>query len=263
MFQSDENQAEYLKSRKFGVQPAPHHPDGERLAIDHTNNLYDGEVRFLDEQIRALLERLRADADSWSHTALVVVGDHGEGLAQHNEMNHGGVWNEQLQVPLLMRVPGQDPRRVTNLLSVVDVVPTLLSFVELPGEEHLLLNASGVDRLRPSPDPVLVLSQEPNAPWKVSDEEPIPSYVGNCEDWKLIYDPDRENRLYRLSTDPFELQDVRAEHPDIAERLEGRILETIGEHQARGLVLQSEDAIPLEDVDPERLEELRALGYID
>ena len=51
------------------------------------------------------------------HTVVVIAGDHGEGLGQHGEAAHGGTWEEQLHAPLLMRIPGETPRRVATLVA--------------------------------------------------------------------------------------------------------------------------------------------------
>ena len=76
-------------------------------------NLYDGELRFQDDQLARLLAALEARPD-WERTVVVIAGDHGEGLGQHGEAAHGGTWDEQLHAPLLMRIPGEAPRRVAG-----------------------------------------------------------------------------------------------------------------------------------------------------
>ena len=51
-------------------------------------NLYDGELRFIDDQIAVLLDTVR-ELGVAGETVVVVVGDHGEGLGQHGESGHG------------------------------------------------------------------------------------------------------------------------------------------------------------------------------
>ena len=43
-----------------------------------------------------------------------MVGDHGEGLGQHEQWHHGLVWDEQLHVPLIMRIPGEPAARIAE-----------------------------------------------------------------------------------------------------------------------------------------------------
>ena len=114
----------------------------------HVNSRYDGDVRLADEQLGLLLEALRSEPESWNRTIVIVLGDHGEGLGQHGEKEHSGVWDEHLHVPLVIRVPGVEPMRVDDLISIADVVPTLMGLVELPNEDPFLRHASGQRRGR-------------------------------------------------------------------------------------------------------------------
>ena len=72
--------------------------------------------------------------------------------------------------------------------------------------------------------------------------------------------PDGKDLLFRLSEDPFELEDVSAEHPDVAERLRNILLARIERHKARRNALGSTGSE--QDVDPAIVEQLRALGYV-
>ncbi|TFG96328.1 MAG: hypothetical protein E4H11_03595, partial [Myxococcales bacterium] len=73
---------------------------------------YDAELRYQDAQLGRLLDAL-AQRPDWGRTAVAIVGDHGECLSQHGEAAHGGTWDEQLFVPLVLRVPGHAPERIT------------------------------------------------------------------------------------------------------------------------------------------------------
>ena len=68
--------------------------------------------------------------------------------------------------------------------------------------------------------------------------------------WKWI-----DGRLFDLAADPGEHTDVADRHPDVARRLEGALGELAGSPRtpAAGTVI----------LDPETLEQLRALGYVD
>ncbi|MEE8137819.1 MAG: sulfatase-like hydrolase/transferase, partial [Thermoanaerobaculia bacterium] len=60
--------------------------------------------------------------------------DHGEGLGQQRWMAHGEIHNEQLFVPLLIRFPrlqGLHGQRRSGLVSLLDVVPTLVDTLGL------------------------------------------------------------------------------------------------------------------------------------
>ena len=144
----------YLTERKF-----LNGRDDE--SVDRVNSRYDGEVSYVDHQLGRLLAELRSHPELWERTILVVLGDHGEGLGQHAEATHGSLWSEQLHAPLIMRIPSAAPARIDRLMSVADVVPTLMGLSELPGEEAFLRQASGVDRLGDADSSqALIFSQE-------------------------------------------------------------------------------------------------------
>ena len=106
-------------------------PDGGLL---RARALYAAEVGFMDSQIGRLLEGLRARG-RWDNTLVVVVADHGEGLQDHGWPFHRVLYQEQLRVPLLLRIPASlgKVRRPTieEVVSVVDLVPTVLDYLDL------------------------------------------------------------------------------------------------------------------------------------
>jgi arylsulfatase A-like enzyme len=105
--------------------PAP----WERAAPD----LYHAEIAFLDRQLRRLARRLDA-ADLRDRAVLVVTADHGEGLEDHREEEHGlFVYDETVRVPLLLCGAGVPPGLLDEQVRTVDVAPTLLELAGLNG----------------------------------------------------------------------------------------------------------------------------------
>jgi arylsulfatase A-like enzyme len=247
-FEAGPEQAAYLAARGF-----------ERSTAE-VNNRYDAEVSYTDHELSRLVKEIRSRPEIWRRTLLVVVGDHGEGLGQHGEPHHGSVWDEQLHVPLLIRVPGLPPARIDWPISVADVMPTLLGLVDVPGEEALMRQASGVDRLSSGDEDAFVLSQEASNYEKREARGLRYAFTGR--EWKLIHDAGGRSRLFRVSEDPHELEDVADLHPGVASSLEKLLLESVKrQKQRRGELLAGRPAVD-EDVDPEVLEQLRSLGYV-
>lgn len=93
--------------------------------------LYDAEVRYLDDRLQELdahLEVLGIRED----TLVVLFGDHGESLTEHDiYWDHCGLYDQTVHVPVIMRWPGRIPagRRVPGLVQHVDLLPTLLEAV--------------------------------------------------------------------------------------------------------------------------------------
>src|SRR5262245_38223388 len=69
-------------------------------------NPYDGEIAYADELVGRLFERLKA-RNLFDHAIIAVVSDHGEGLGDHGESEHGILlYRESLRVPGILRLPG-------------------------------------------------------------------------------------------------------------------------------------------------------------
>ena len=89
-------------------------------------DLYDGEIAFTDYHIGRVLEALDA-SPLGKRTVVILTGDHGEAFGEHGEFFHGReIWDEVVRVPLLIRVPGAAPRRISRRVSDIDLAPTVL-----------------------------------------------------------------------------------------------------------------------------------------
>jgi arylsulfatase A-like enzyme len=105
-----------------------------RKKRDEVVALYDAGVRWADEQIRRLTEKL-IDLNLWDQCALAVTADHGEEFLDHGGRFHPplGLHEELIHVPLLLRVPEfVRGGRIGQPLGLIDLVPTLLDVLEMP-----------------------------------------------------------------------------------------------------------------------------------
>jgi choline-sulfatase len=94
---------------------------------------YDGEIAYADELVGRLLARLKARG-LLDRAIVAIVSDHGEGLGDHGETEHGILlYREALQVPGILRLPGgaAGGRHVQGTLGLVDVAATLLDVAGL------------------------------------------------------------------------------------------------------------------------------------
>ena len=238
-----------------------------RINRDHSHMVarYDGEVSYLDAQLGRLLGGLEK-LDRWGDTFVVVVGDHGESFGEHRVQlweHNATVFDEVLHVPMLLRRPdgvgaGQ---RVAGLVRTIDVAPTVLDWLGLPGLEGIQGRS------------ILALTEDPKmaAPGEIliealREDQLRPaqqSFLGlRTERHKLVLEFDSEGKvvgrkLYDLATDPAERRpDADLDAPNDLDTLAQRVLD---EHGALG---RSRD-LPTRGLDEVSSEALRALGYLE
>jgi arylsulfatase A-like enzyme/tetratricopeptide (TPR) repeat protein len=88
---------------------------------------YDGEVAAADAIVGRFLAFLK-EQGIYDRALIVLMSDHGEGLGDHGEDEHGILlYRETLQVPLMLKLPGGKLRgkSVATPVQLVDVFPTL------------------------------------------------------------------------------------------------------------------------------------------
>jgi choline-sulfatase len=98
---------------------------------------YDQELAYVDDSLGNFLEFL--EKSGLDRRALVVLfSDHGESLGDHGENTHGYfIYRSTLHVPLIFHWPralsfADDHDRVAAPAGLIDVAPTVLSFVGIP-----------------------------------------------------------------------------------------------------------------------------------
>jgi len=102
---------------------------------------YDAEVAAADAAVGVFLDGLKRRG-LYEKSLVVFLSDHGEGLGDHGEEEHGVfLYREAIQVPLLVKLPsakaGARPplagTRVETPVELLDVLPTVADVVGLPG----------------------------------------------------------------------------------------------------------------------------------
>jgi arylsulfatase A-like enzyme len=98
----------------------------ERFGTEREIDRYDGEIAFTDRYVGEVLRRLDA-LGLGQDTVVVVTADHGEEFGEHGFTRHGySLYEPAVRIPLVVRAPGLPPRRVPDVVSNVDLMPTLL-----------------------------------------------------------------------------------------------------------------------------------------
>ncbi|NKB46755.1 MAG: sulfatase-like hydrolase/transferase [Legionellales bacterium] len=90
---------------------------------------YHNATRFVDSQIKQVLQALEQQPGGLSNTLVIITSDHGQEFNDNgnNYWEHAsGYTDYQLHVPLLIYWPNQSPKIYTHLTTHYDIVPTLL-----------------------------------------------------------------------------------------------------------------------------------------
>jgi arylsulfatase A-like enzyme len=228
--------------------------------VAHVVGLYDGEIGRVDELVGRLLDALHALGLEES-TLVVFTADHGEDLYEHNRyfFHSPSMYSSSLRVPLILALPGVLPEGAgtDEPASLVDLAPTILGLVGLPAPASF----QGRDLL-----PGRALPASPG-PRPLFSETNGRIFGVRTNGWRLVFNPEDYTpgapggaypiepiELYHLAEDPREQRNVAADHPDRVEALTAAIAAW------RDRDLHKE--LPLQKIDPETLEELRALGYV-
>jgi arylsulfatase len=236
-------------------------PVVDREAVRGMLNRYDGDVAAADRELGRLLDALRARG-VLDRSIVVVTADHGQSLGQHDWLPHGQITNENLHVPLIVRFPPgvvRPPLRVARVVSLVDVMPTVLARFDGEASRRFLAQAEGQDVLAGAPLRGWALAQRTSkrhASWQRGDE-----FALVTDRFKYVRRAGGEDELYDLDADPGELTDVSARYPEA--RVELR--RTLGEVLRRRPAAAKTDAAAGKESAPddEHVEALRSLGYVD
>ncbi len=210
---------------------------------------YDGEVRFFDQAFGELMEKIR-ELGLFENSLIIFTADHGEGMGEHGYYfaHRELVYNGLIHVPLIIHVPGKgiQPTEVQKPVALLDVLPTVLR----------ILSVKPPDKLR-GRDLFAAPAQRPI----FSETETGGSkYTILSDDLKLIVNED-SSELYELSKDYSEQRDLIAAGLD--QSLTPRAIELKNEVER----IRHEDSLKLGKpvmwaVDPETINQLRALGYV-
>ncbi len=211
---------------------------------------YDGEIAYADEIVGRLVRYLKSH-QLYDRSTVILLSDHGEGLGDHGEQEHGlFLYDEAIHVPLVVKQEGNtgSGRRVADLVQHIDLVPTILDLVKAPG--------SGGFRGR-SLKPVLEGTGTLPAPSVYAEALYARYHFGWSELTALTDDRYRyvkapREELYDLQHDAHEHANIADERPQARQALR-RALDRV----AAGATIP----VPAE-VPPDARERLQALGYV-
>jgi arylsulfatase A-like enzyme len=176
--------------------------------IDLLKRAYQGEVEYLDKILGRMLERL--DSELSGDTLIILTSDHGEAFGEHGRYFHtSGLYDENVHIPLLVRLPSNEDREVDTAVTNADILPTILNFLteDVPdacdGSDLLTLDPQNKERT--------VISHSKG----VEDGEVMVA----TSDWKMIRDLEQDSsKLFDRVNDPEERQNIIDDAPERGEK---------------------------------------------
>jgi arylsulfatase A-like enzyme/thioredoxin-like negative regulator of GroEL len=118
---------------------APYAPP-EPFRSRYARSPYLGEVALMDRELGRLVSAFDEQAARDGHAAaIIVVGDHGEGLGEHGESQHGHLlYQSTMHVPLVVVAPGVAAGVSDGPVSTRRVYHTVLSLAGLSTRDSLI-----------------------------------------------------------------------------------------------------------------------------
>jgi len=192
--------------------------------LESLRYLYSGEVRYADECIGKLIQRLE-DADMLEDFLVVITGDHGEAFLEHSQLFHSYkiLYNEVIHVPLvfLSDHPMFNRKKYSFPVQLLDIPPTICKFAKIT-KPSSFCGSYLLGEVQSSP--IFSESAQPNL---VELSYDLSKKVISCiyGKYKLIVN-EILNRieLFDLSRDPREKNNLADTKVDLKETMETMIL---------------------------------------
>jgi arylsulfatase A-like enzyme len=221
--------------------------------------LYDAEVRYVDDNIGRLLDAIKENS-LYKSSLIILTSDHGEEFWDHGGFEHGHtLYNELLHVPLIVKLPGFHQAKVVD-----DEVTTQSLMATVLDATHIRK-----DSQPPTAESLVPLITGPHGQYP---EEPLVStgllYYENRE--SVIFDHSKyieslvtgRAELYDLKTDPNE-QNPLAMSPNRFKTDQAKNI--LNNHNRESEAVSKELGVSYSEkvaLDKEKTQKLKALNYI-
>jgi arylsulfatase A-like enzyme/Flp pilus assembly protein TadD len=226
----------------------PHSPydPPEPFKSRYVRRPYDGEIAAADAIVGRFLDFLKSK-QIYDKAIVVFLSDHGEGLGDHGEDEHGiFLYREELRVPLFVKLPGgaRAGEHVDSPAGLVDVFPTVAALLG----EKVPFPLAG--------EPFLAGGAPPGSQRRLYAETLYPrlhfgwSDLASLTDQRYQYIEAPKPELYDFTQDPAEKTDLSAGLPPAFRSMRAQLLATDRPLQPPGAA------------DEETIRKLASLGYL-
>ena len=159
---------------------------------------YFAAINRFDSALGTVLDELKK-LGALDNTLIVLTSDHGEEFFEHGNFYHQNLHNENLHIPLIFSGLGLKNKKKNELVSLIDIAPTILSILQIPTDQYFdgraLKMSDEQESLDSSKVEVLSISADKSGT------------IQNSR-WKVLYKRGQKTRVYDLAKDPGELSPV-------------------------------------------------------
>lgn len=239
---------------------------------------YAARIRLVDRAVAEIRDML-IELGQWEDTLLILTSDHGEAFMEHGLYRHAFVpFDEALRVPLIISYPrffeAQSAGVVDGLVSGLDLLPTILGLAGITapaGLQGMDLREVMLGR-EELPDDRAIFPGVLRAATR--EQVPLRRVViqGNSKyiDGHALF-ADESGFLFDVGRDPGELDNLRTKEPErfeefrrAAKSYEQQLgfIQPVDQRTGGPYRPEGEGGGSMEDVSPEDLELMKALGYL-
>ncbi len=271
-YQKDINEEMDAYMQYFGVDRDSALPYAQKLKakgidrLDFIISQYDGQIRYVDDHIKMLLEELE-NLKLSENTLIILTSDHGEEFKDHGYFFHERVlYDELIHIPLIIRLPKILPQSkiIPNLVRHIDIMPTILDILKI-SSNNVMQGKSLLPLVR---EETTILSDAAFSEGYYN--------IGHLklkgirtDKWKFIevhnvVTNTYTYELYDLENDPRELNNLVEEKPKEVSLFKEKLRDyTFSCQKIRGSILGEDFIDKPVMLDEETKERLRSLGYIN
>jgi arylsulfatase A-like enzyme len=222
--------------------------------LERARQLYDGNVLYGDGIFGRLLRDLEAEA-LLDRTVVVLTADHGEEFWEHGGLQHGRLFEEHVQIPLVIYHPDvKQGARSELLVSNVDLMPTLLAIAGVPAPGPL--DGRDLTSLTHPHDTLVGVSMTGGNDRSLSIRRADRKLIQTCL-------PERRQELFDLGRDPREARSIAGDDPEGAQRLFDELSTILGGDPCAVQSAAVQGVAPTVGLDSGTVDALRALGYLE
>ncbi len=221
---------------------------------DYIVGLYDGEIKYMDYHIGQLLKKLD-EMKLTDKTTIILVSDHGEEFGEHDPTYywHGKyVYDTSMRVPFIIKGPEIAAGKIidSDVVENIDIAPTILDYLGISTST----NFEGIDLMPLIKDSEMPIKYEA---YLLADTEAANTSAIRTLENKYIFIPASKDQkeseeFYNMISDPIELKNIINSSDASVIPLRIKLFKWIASHAE----------IAKQQLDPETINKLRALGYL-